>query len=72
MSAHRTRGVFVPLPEVEAHLACGWSIVDDLMVRDGSGAVRLLGMDEVVLMAPRPDLSDRGHEKPAASESEAA
>ena len=51
------RGLFVPIDEVQAHLACGWEILDDLIVRDGTGVVRLTGADEIVLMAP-PALSE--------------
>jgi hypothetical protein len=49
---NRREGLFVPMAEVEAHIACGWTIIDDLLVPDPLGAVRLCGCGDVVLMAP--------------------
>lgn len=48
----RREGVFVPTSEVETHLACGWTLVDDLIERASGKPMRLCGNDEVVLMAP--------------------
>lgn len=52
MIGMRREGVFIPVAEVESHLACGWTIVDDLIERASGKPMRLCGDDEVVLMAP--------------------
>lgn len=41
----RRRGVFIPVGEIEAHLFCGWEVVDDL-------AGDPLGRDFVLVRSP--------------------
>lgn len=65
----RRRGVFVPVREVEAHLACGWAIIDDLAGRapwPGTVNAAWLPPDGVLMALPAPPAIEQQEKEKAA------